>query len=58
MGANSTQAAGIAAFLLGVTCLPVGLVRGGVLYYVLAVVLLGVCAAIFVKCKPLESAEN
>lgn len=58
MGANSTQAAGVAAFLLGFTCLPVGLRSGGVLYYVLAVALMGVSAAIFVKCKPLESAEN
>jgi hypothetical protein len=58
MGANSTQAAGVAFFLLGFTFLPVGLLSGGVIYYVLAVALLGVSLAIFVKCKPLESTEN
>jgi hypothetical protein len=58
MGANSTQALGVTAFLLGFTALPVGLVGGGVSFYVLMVALLGVSFTIFMKCKPLENAEN
>jgi hypothetical protein len=58
MGANSTQAVGVTVFLLGFTALPVGLARGGIIYYLLALVLLGVSVAIFLKCKPLENAEN
>jgi hypothetical protein len=58
MGANSTQAVGVTAFLLSFTALSVGLVRGGVIYYLLTLALLGVSLAIFVKCKPLENAEN
>ncbi len=58
MEAHSTQALGVAIFLLAFTCLPVGLVGGGVIFYLLGLVLLGVSLAIFVKCKPLENAEN
>jgi hypothetical protein len=58
MGANSTQAVGITAFLLSFTVLSVGLARGGVIYYLATLALLGVSLAIFVKCKPLENAEN
>jgi hypothetical protein len=58
MGANSTQAMGVTAFLLGFTALPVGLARGGVIYYLLAVALVGISVAIFLKCKPSENAEN
>ena len=58
MGANSTQAVGITAFLLSFTALAVGLARGGVIYYLATLTLLGVSLAIFVKCKPLENAEN
>jgi hypothetical protein len=58
MGANSTQALAITLFLLGFTALPVGLARGSVIYYVLALVLVGVSVGIFLKCKPLENAEN
>jgi hypothetical protein len=58
MGANSTQAVGVTAFLLSFTALSVGLARGGVLYCLLALALLAVSLAIFVKCKPLENAEN
>jgi hypothetical protein len=53
MGANSTQAVGVTAFLLGFTALSVGLARGGVIYYLATLALLGVSLAIFVKCKPL-----
>jgi hypothetical protein len=58
MGANSTQALGVAAFLLGFTTLAVGIVRGGIIYYLLAVALVGISIAVFLKCKPLENAEN
>ena len=58
MGANSTQAIGVTTFLLAFTALAVGLARGGVIYYLAALALLGVSVAIFVKCKPLENAEN
>jgi hypothetical protein len=58
MGANSTQALGVAAFLLGFTTLAVGIARGGIVYYLLAVALVGISIAVFLKCKPLENAEN
>jgi hypothetical protein len=58
MGANSTQALGVFIFLLAFTCLPVGLVGGGIIFYLLGLALLGVSLAILMKCKPLENAEN
>jgi hypothetical protein len=58
MGANSTQAVGVTIFLLGFTALPVGIATGKVIYYLLAVALVAVSAGIFLKCKPLEHAEN
>ena len=58
MGATSTQALGVTIFLLAFTGLPIGLVGGGVIFYLLTLVLLGVSIAIFLKCKPLENAEN
>jgi len=45
-------------FLLGFTLLSVGLARGGAIYYLAAVALLGLSTATFLKCKPLENAEN
>ena len=58
MGANSTQAVGVTTFLLAFTALSVGLARGGVIYYLSTLALLGISVAIFIKCKPLEDAEN
>jgi hypothetical protein len=58
MGANSTQAVGVTIFLLALTALSVGLARGGVIYYLATLVLLGLSAAVFLKCKPMENAEN
>ena len=58
MGANSTQALGVAAFLLAFTTLAVGIARGGIVYYLLAIVLVSISVAIFLKCKPLENTEN
>jgi hypothetical protein len=58
MGANSTQAVGVTVFLLSFTLLSVGIARGGVFYYLFALVLLSVSLAILMKCKPLENAET
>ena len=58
MGTNSTQAMAVTLFLLGFTALPVGLLRGGVLYYLLGFTLVAISLGIFRKCKPLEDAEN
>jgi hypothetical protein len=58
MGSHSKQAIGVTAFLLGFTALPVGIVRGGAVYYLLSFALLSVSIAIFLKCKPLEDAED
>jgi hypothetical protein len=58
MGANSTQAVGVTIFLLGFTSLPVGIATGKVIFYFLAIALVAVSVAIFLKCKPLEYAEN
>ncbi|HKM66483.1 MAG TPA: hypothetical protein VJX70_04895 [Candidatus Acidoferrum sp.] len=58
MGANSTQAIGVLIFLLAFTALAVGIAWGGILYYLLTLAFLGVSIIIFLKCKPLENAEN
>jgi uncharacterized membrane protein YiaA len=58
MGANSTQAVGVTIFLLAFTALSVGLARRGVIYYLAALVLLGLSVVVFMKCKPMENAEN
>jgi len=58
MGANSTQGIAIAAFLLGFTFLSWGMMGGGMLLYLLAVVLLIASFAGFMKCKPLEHIEK
>jgi len=58
MGTNSTQALGVTAFLLGSTALPVGIATGGAIYYLLTLALVGVSIAIFLRCKPLENAED
>jgi hypothetical protein len=58
LGANSTQALGVTIFLLGFTALAVGLAKGGVIYYLLTAALLGISFAVFMKCKPMENAEN
>jgi hypothetical protein len=43
---------------LGFTSLPVGIATGKVIFYFLAIALVAVSVAIFLKCKPLEYAEN
>ena len=58
LGANSTQAVGVLAFLLAFTFLPIGIMTSGAIYYLLAIALLVVSVIIFAKCKPLENQEN
>ncbi len=59
MAANSTQALGVGSFLLGFTTLSGALYQGGgFLLFLVTAVLLGISAATFKKCKPLENAEN
>jgi hypothetical protein len=58
LGANSTQAVGVLAFLLAFTFLPIGIMTSGAIYYLLAIALLVVSVIIFAKCKPLEHQEN
>jgi len=58
LGANSTQAAGVLAFLLAFTFLPIGIVTSGVIYYLFATALLVISVIIFAKCRPLENQEN
>jgi hypothetical protein len=58
MGANKSQGIAILTFFLGFTALSVGLARGGVVYYLASLLLLGLSIVTFLKCKPLENAEN
>ena len=58
MGANGTQAVGIAAFLLGFTALSGAIYGGKVLLYIVAVALLAGSVAAFRKARPLEEVEN
>jgi hypothetical protein len=57
MGANSTQAAGVAAFLTGFTLISGGLAGGGVILDLLGIVVVVVSLGLFRKCKPWEEAE-
>lgn len=58
MGANPTQAAGIAAFLLAFTALSGGIYGGKIMFYGLAVLLLAASVVTFRKCKPYEHVEK
>ena len=58
VGANTTQAVGVTTFLLGFTALSGAIYAGSILLYVVTVALLGASIAVFLKCKPLEHAEN
>ena len=59
MGANSTQAVGVTAFLLGFTALSGAFYKGGsILLFLVAAALLAGSVGAFRKCKPLENAEN
>ncbi len=58
MGSNATEAAGIFLFLAGFTSLAAGFARGGVLYYLVAVVLIAGSLVLFRRCKHLEAAAG
>jgi hypothetical protein len=54
MGSNPTQALGIVFFLLGFVLLGLAFAGGGFLAGIGALVLLGISAFFFMKCKPWE----
>ena len=57
MGANSTQAVGLTAFLVAFTLISAGIAAGGILVSLVGVVLLAVSVGVFRKAKPWEEAE-
>ncbi len=57
MGANSTQAVGVSAFLIAFTLIAAGIAGGGILFSLVGVVLLAVSLGVFRKAKPWEEAE-
>ncbi len=58
MGANSTQAYGVIAFMLAFVALAMFFAGGGILLLSAAIVLLGVSVAILLKCKAWENADE
>jgi hypothetical protein len=59
MGANSTQAQGVALFLIGFTMAAAGIGRGFSLLLIAGgVVILGVSVVLFQKCKPWEQEDK
>ena len=58
MGANSTQAVAIVFMLIGFILLAGAFAGGGIVLGVGALVLLGVSAFFFMKCKPWEQQED
>jgi hypothetical protein len=59
VGANSTQAQGVALFLIGFTMAAAGIARSfSVLLIAGGVILLGVSVVLFQKCKPWENEEK
>jgi hypothetical protein len=57
MGANSTQAVGLTAFLIAFTLISAGIAGGGILVSLVGGVLLLVSFGLFLKAKPWEEAE-
>jgi len=57
MGANSTQAVGVSAFLIAFTLIAAGTAGGGIILSLVGVVLLAVSLGLFRKAKPWEEAE-
>lgn len=57
MGANSTQAVGVSAFLIAFTLIAAGIAGGGILVSLVGVVLLAVSLGVCRKAKPWEEAE-
>jgi hypothetical protein len=58
MGANPTQAIGIALLLIAFALLAGAMAGGGILYLVGFLVLLGISIAMFLKCKPWEDQKE
>lgn len=59
MGANSTQAQGVALFLIGFTLVAAGIGRGFSIWLIAGgVILMGVSIVLFQKCKPWEHEEK
>ena len=59
MGANSTQAQGVALFLVAFVCISAGLAADiNYLWLVLGLILLVASVAVFLKCKPWEHKEG
>ena len=56
MGANCTQAQGLALFLIGFVFVAGGL-AAGVIYAGIGLALVAVSVAMFIKCKPWEHQE-
>ena len=57
MGANSTQAVGLAAFLVAFTLIAAGVAWGGMIVSLVGVVLLAISLGVLRKAKPWEEAE-
>jgi len=57
MGANSTQAVGVSAFLIAFTLISAGIAWSGILVSLVGIVLLAVALGVFRKAKPWEEAE-
>lgn len=59
MGSNPTQALALVLFLLAFALLAAAFATGGGIIYILGfVAVLGVSAALFIKCKPWEHLEE
>ena len=59
MGANPTQAQGLALFLLAFVLIAAGLAAGGsILYILIGLALLAASCGLFLKCKPWEHRED
>ncbi|MEP6716509.1 MAG: hypothetical protein ABJC09_13145 [Terriglobia bacterium] len=55
MGANSTQAQGVALFLVAFVCISAGLAADiNYIFVVVGLALLGLSLMLFLKCKPWE----
>jgi hypothetical protein len=57
MGANTTQASGVALFLVAFTLLAAGIANESFLLDIVGLAVLAASAMIFKKCKPWEHAE-
>ena len=58
MGANPTQAIGVALFLIAFVMLAGALAGGGILLAIGFVVLLAISILMFLKCKPWEHQKD